>query len=208
MAWHILDAPTAQDPYAEFALDVLTGLSENPKQLSSKWFYDDAGSRLFRAIMGLEEYYPTRCEREILLTHGASIAARFAGQELDVVDLGAGDGAKTELLLRELTQAGVRLRYVPVDISPGAMTTLEGRMAQALPKLELRGVVGDYVSALLARARSQLDEVIGRPYRLLIMLDDHDGVAKIAKRIESAEQSRCVGRVQAGGRLIEHVEHA
>jgi L-histidine N-alpha-methyltransferase len=54
---------------------VLTGLSEHPKRLRSKYLYDDHGSELFREIMNLDGYYPTRCEREILQAHGGEIVA-------------------------------------------------------------------------------------------------------------------------------------
>lgn len=148
MTWHVLSRTTQSQEQAEFALEVLTGLSERPKRLSSRWFYDDEGSRLFQAIMALDEYYPTDCEREIFETHGDAIAATFAGQTLDVVDLGAGDGSKTALLLDALVRAGASIRYVPVDISEGAMATLHDAFQDRMPDLPIAGVVGDYVSAL------------------------------------------------------------
>ena len=54
--------------------DVRTGLTATPKTLPPKWFYDDRGSQLFDDITRLPEYYPTRCEREILDTHAGEIA--------------------------------------------------------------------------------------------------------------------------------------
>ncbi len=148
MSWQVLTSTTAESNRAEFALEVLTGLSERPKRLSSRWFYDDEGSRLFQAIMDLEEYYPTDLERQIFVTRGAEIAARFAGRSIDVVDLGAGDGSKTFILLEHLRDAGVDVRYVPIDISEGAMATLYERVEEALPGQAIQGVVGEYVSGL------------------------------------------------------------
>jgi L-histidine N-alpha-methyltransferase len=148
MSWHVLPTTTAESPRAEFALDVLTGLSERPKRLSSRWFYDDDGSRLFQQIMGLDEYYPTDLERWIFDNHGADIAAHFEGRTLDVVDLGAGDGSKTFGLIQHLRNAGVTVRYVPIDISEGAMASLYGIAAQRMPDLEVSGIVGDYVAGL------------------------------------------------------------
>ena len=54
--------------YLERALrdDVTRGLTADPKTLPPKWFYDAKGSDLFEDITRLPEYYPTRCEREIL----------------------------------------------------------------------------------------------------------------------------------------------
>src|SRR5262249_25017241 len=68
-------APVA--PFADessFAADVLAGLSARPKRLPPKYFYDEAGSRLFEQITELPEYYPTRCELSILRDRAADIA--------------------------------------------------------------------------------------------------------------------------------------
>ena len=45
--------------------EVSLGLKKRNKKLSSKWFYDFHGSKLFEKITKLEEYYPTRTERKI-----------------------------------------------------------------------------------------------------------------------------------------------
>ena len=49
-----------------FAADVVGGLTATPKRVPPKYFYDEAGSRLFDRITELPEYYPTRCEMRIL----------------------------------------------------------------------------------------------------------------------------------------------
>ena len=55
-----------------FAADVIAGLTAMPKRLPPKYFYDVAGSELFERITTLPEYYPTRCEVEILREHAAT----------------------------------------------------------------------------------------------------------------------------------------
>ncbi len=60
-----------------FAADVLRGLSNEPKSLSSKYFYDEEGSRLFQQIMNLPEYYLTRAEFEIFSTRTREIFEAF-----------------------------------------------------------------------------------------------------------------------------------
>ena len=70
-----------------FAEDVLRGLSSTPKSLSSKYFYDDEGSRLFQQIMKLPEYYLTECEREI-----------FTGQADDIFRCFANGGGSFQLI--------------------------------------------------------------------------------------------------------------
>jgi dimethylhistidine N-methyltransferase len=156
MPIHVLERQVAATAHGEFALDVLTGLSERPKRLSSKWFYDDEGSRLFQKIMATEAYYPTDSERWIFEQRGAEIARHFAGRDIDVVDLGAGDGAKTIVLLEHLRAAGVTVRYVPIDISEGAMRELVPRIEARFPGMDVTGVVGGYVSSL--RWLSQQDD--------------------------------------------------
>lgn len=147
----VLDAATAnslRDENRDFALDVLVGLSEAPKSLSSRYFYDDEGSRLFQQIMELYEYYPTSCEREILETHAAEILAPFEGKPFNLVDLGAGDGAKTVVLLDELKRSGADVRYVPIDISEGAMKSCTEAVAKKVPGIEVAGVVSEYASGI------------------------------------------------------------
>jgi len=133
------------DPTQEFAYDVLSGLSERPKRLPSRYFYDDEGSVLFQRIMELDSYYPTRCEREILTRYRPQILERLGDRPLNVIDLGAGDGAKTILLLEHLAQHKVDYRYVPIDISEGAMQEVVSAARAALPGIEVAGIVAEYI---------------------------------------------------------------
>src|SRR5262249_60527482 len=71
---------------ASLRADVLAGLTATPKALPPKWFYDERGSELFDKITRLDEYYPTRAEREILTTAAAEIAA--VSRAVTLVELG------------------------------------------------------------------------------------------------------------------------
>jgi dimethylhistidine N-methyltransferase len=142
------DVRPLKDDAAEFALEVLLGLSDRPKRLPSKYFYDDAGSRLFQRIMGLSEYYLTACETQILEARAAEIVSRFRGKRLNLVDLGAGDGKKTKILIAELEEQGVDAQYVPIDISEGAMKVLLEGMSEAQVSVPIRGLVGEYADGL------------------------------------------------------------
>ena len=137
-----------RDPRKDFELDVLVGLSEKPKRLDSRYFYDDEGSRLFQAIMNCKDYYPTNSEREILENHGRSIMATCGKGPINVIDLGAGDGAKTKVLLRALIEMGIDCRYVPIDISEAAIRGLLESMAAELPEIEVQGLVCEYTDGL------------------------------------------------------------
>ena len=143
-----LELEGLSDPSSEFAFDVLTGLAESPKRLSSRYFYDDRGSELFQQIMGLEEYYLTGCEEEILAEHGQAILAATGDGPLSLVDMGAGDGKKTMLLLDRLAASGRSCRYLPIDISEAAMAGLTGRVQDRYPNIAVEGVVSEYFSGL------------------------------------------------------------
>ncbi|MEE8468360.1 MAG: L-histidine N(alpha)-methyltransferase, partial [Planctomycetota bacterium] len=86
-----------EDHRDDLARAVLEGLSDAPRHLPCRFFYDEEGGRLFEEICGLEEYYPTRAEQEILVARSAELARRFLGSA--VVELGSGSSQKTEVLL-------------------------------------------------------------------------------------------------------------
>ena len=111
---------------ATFAEDVLAGLTSTPKSLSSKYFYDDEGSRLFMEIMKLPEYYLTRAELEIFTDQTAGIFEAFSrgATGFDLIELGAGDGTKTAVLIDYFLKQGFDFTYLPIDISQEALDTL------------------------------------------------------------------------------------
>jgi L-histidine N-alpha-methyltransferase len=129
-----------------FYRDVMQGLSSNPKFLQSKYFYDAEGDRLFREIMQLPEYYPTRCELEIFTKQTKELAAPVLNRlrEFDVLELGAGDAVKSTNLLRYLKEAGKSFTYFPVDISQNVIQLLEKEMPQRIRDLNVQGLRGDY----------------------------------------------------------------
>ena len=132
-----------------FARDVRAGLKqESCKQLPCKYIYDHAGSELFKEIMDLPEYYLTRCETEILHAHAGSIAERVGGRELNLVELGAGDGSKTKLLLNHLLCARKKFTYIPIDISESAIRQLAMELSRDLPELNTHGLVAEYSSGI------------------------------------------------------------
>ncbi|WP_119729114.1 L-histidine N(alpha)-methyltransferase [Thermomonospora amylolytica] len=133
---------TADDLDKALRRDVAAGLTATPKTLPPKWFYDEHGSALFEEITRLEEYYPTRREREILRARAAEIAAVTGAHTL--LELGAGSGEKTRLLLDALSAAGTLRAYVPVDVSGDFLTAAAGRIAADYPDLTVRSVVADY----------------------------------------------------------------
>jgi dimethylhistidine N-methyltransferase len=95
-----------------FAASVIEGLSQTPKRLEPKWFYDAEGSRLFDRICDLPEYYPTRAETAILTAEADAIAAEI-GPDATLWEPGAGSAVKARILLDALERPAA---YAPVDI--------------------------------------------------------------------------------------------
>lgn len=134
----------------EFARDIHNGFSQSPKQLSSKYFYDDRGSQLFAEIMNLEEYYLTDCEYEIFDTKAKEIIAAFLkdADGINLIELGAGNGLKTKLLLHQLSQQGANFEYSPIDISEEAMQSLKSHLRADYPNMKINPLTMDYFKAL------------------------------------------------------------
>lgn len=127
-------------PLADFRAETLAGLAGRPKSLPSKFFYDEAGSKLFERICNLPEYYLTRTELAILRQHARDIA-RCVGPNVEVIEYGSGSGIKTRLLLRALEDpAG----YWPIEISEAALRHSCSRLRQEFPSLHLRPVLADF----------------------------------------------------------------
>ena len=135
---------------SQFAEDVLKGLSSTPKALSSKYFYDDEGTRYFQQIMKLPEYYLTECEREIFTVQAAAIHRAFANGDngFDLMELGAGDGTKTAILVDHFLKNGADISYSPIDISQGALDELSAKFSARFPDLKMETRNGDYFQIL------------------------------------------------------------
>ena len=133
-----------------FAEDVLRGLSSTPKSLSSKYFYDDEGSRLFQEIMKLPEYYLTNCEHEIFSNQTEAIFRAFANGDraFDLIELGAGDGTKTAVLVHHFLKQQADISYSPIDISQKALDALSAKFSSQFPALKVEPRNGDYFSIL------------------------------------------------------------
>ncbi|GAA1685641.1 L-histidine N(alpha)-methyltransferase [Fodinicola feengrottensis] len=138
-----LDSHLPEDYLATaLAADVRAGLGATPKTLPPKWFYDERGSELFDQITELPEYYPTRTERELLRTHSGDVAVACPADTL--VELGSGSSEKTRLLLDALDKAGTLRRYVPVDVSPGALIPASEALLADYRELEVHGLIADF----------------------------------------------------------------
>lgn len=147
----------------EFAQDVLTGLSSNPKYISSKYFYDKVGSDLFVQIMHSDEYYVTDAELDIFQNKTSEIIDGLAldkDQEYEIIELGAGDGSKTIHLLSALLEREYSIEYIPIDISIDALKGLEKSLSTQLPDLSIKAQHGEYFSVLNQLKNNKLPKII------------------------------------------------
>jgi len=126
--------------------EILEGFSSNPKYIPSKYFYDDEGSRIFQKIMRMDEYYLTDCEYEIFENKKENILnkIRLDGEGIELIELGAGDGLKTSVLIEHFINQEVNFNYIPVDISEQAIESLVNKMKGKFPSIHLNEKIGDY----------------------------------------------------------------
>ena len=124
----------------DFLTAVLEGLSRPQKQIPAKFFYDEAGSRLFEQITELPEYYPTRTEIGLLQRHAAEIAAA-AGAGATLIEFGSGASRKIRTLLESLERPAA---YVPIDISREHLLASARILAEDYPAVPVFPVCADY----------------------------------------------------------------
>lgn len=135
-------------PAAElFASDLLAGFRQAPKRISCKYLYDSGGSALFEEICGLEEYYLTRAEQQILSSCAGEISD-LAGERCALVELGSGSSRKTRVLLDRLDIS----IYVPVDIARRQLCDSAAELARSYPLIEVLPVCADYTRPFALRS--------------------------------------------------------
>ena len=128
----------------------MMGLSRKPKAVSSRYFYDEQGDKIFQQIMNMPEYYLTRCEYEIFSQQRKEICEAFNAfdEAFNLIEFGAGDGYKTKLLLNYLLENDADFTYYPVDISNHILEELSESLKAELPGLKAKPLNLEYFSAL------------------------------------------------------------
>ena len=116
-----------------FLEEVSHGLSKKNKKISSKWFYDYRGSKLFEQITKLKEYYPTRTEIKILKDNKIEIAEKI-GKRAVLIEPGAGDIKKIAIFLSNLDKPK---KYIPLDISEDYIKKVSKTFKKKFPKITI-----------------------------------------------------------------------
>ena len=120
---------------------IIAGLSKTQKMLSPKYFYDDAGSKLFEEITELPEYYLTNTELEIMTRHIDEMTG-VIGEQASLIEFGSGSSMKTRMLLEHMHSLAV---YVPVDISEEHLHESQLSIQADFPEIEVLPVVADFM---------------------------------------------------------------
>lgn len=146
---------------ADLIDDARDGLLADRKSLPPKYFYDAKGSRLFEDICATPEYYPTRAEAALLEEKADEIIN--VAQPTHLVELGSGSAEKTPHLLSAIEKQAGHGVYVPVEISPTALTESAERLLEQFSWLSIAGVCADYEHglALLPKGSRRLFAFLG-----------------------------------------------
>ncbi len=126
--------------HERFRAEVLSGLSKAQKELPSKYFYNEQGSRLFERICSLDEYYIPRTETAIMEDCIEEIV-ELIGPNILLIEYGSGNSAKTRILLDRLPGL---VAYMPIDISQEQLLQATSELASDYKGLEVIPICADY----------------------------------------------------------------
>lgn len=120
--------------------EILDGLTDTPKRISPKYFYDERGSQLFDEITQLPEYYLTETEIGIMHDNIDEIA-ELVGPQASLIEFGSGSSLKTRILLDNLQSLAA---YVPVDISEEHLFESARQIQSEYSHIDVLPVVADF----------------------------------------------------------------
>ncbi len=125
--------------------EIINGLTSEQKYISSKFFYDKKGSKLFEDITQLPEYYPTRTEMKILNSIAPELMSSL--ENIDIIELGSGDCSKIKILLSSIPEERLEtINYIPVDVSQSTIYESAQSLMEIFPGLSINGLVADFMS--------------------------------------------------------------
>jgi len=118
--------------------EIIAGLLQEQPLISPKFFYDEIGSHLFEAITFLEEYYPTRTEKQIMLQYDEAIALAIGKCDV-LLDLGAGNCEKGSALFHSLAPK----EYRALDISKDFLEQAISGLQKEFPQIQMQAQTCD-----------------------------------------------------------------
>jgi L-histidine N-alpha-methyltransferase len=168
----------------QFLKEVLHDLSQQPKRLNPKYFYDEAGDKLFQQIMNCKAYYPTNCELEIFKEQTATLVEVLKNgfNDFDLIEMGAGDATKSIYLLERLVDQKVTFTYMPIDISSTMVDHLENTLADKIKGLKVKGLNGEYFEML------KYAQQISKKKKVILFLGGNIGNFEVPEALEFCRQ--------------------
>jgi dimethylhistidine N-methyltransferase len=99
--------------------------------------------------MNLSEYYLTDAENEILNTYKDELLDLCCGDRpFKLIDLGVGDGTKTEILIRSFYRKKLDFEFIPVDISDNTLNIVSEKIEKGYPDIKMQPLNMEYDQAL------------------------------------------------------------
>jgi dimethylhistidine N-methyltransferase len=89
----------------------------------------------------------TKTELSILEENATHITSFFKNKEVDVIELGVGDGHKTKVLIQNFIDQGIKVNFYPIDISKKAINLLQDFIQEG-DSLQITAVVAKYFQGL------------------------------------------------------------
>ncbi len=123
--------------------DTRRGLMDEPKWLSSLYFYDHLGSQLFEQITETPEYYPTRTEESILREHIDEILEQ-AGDDLTLAEMGSGSSRKSRVAIEALVRRQGESVYLPIDVSAEFLREVAVDLEASFPGIRVKPIAAEY----------------------------------------------------------------
>jgi len=141
---HLVSRTTQKEiAQEELRKELLDGLIAEQMYISSKFFYNKTGSKLFEWITQLPEYYPTRTEKLIIKAFGQELFGHLS--HIDLVELGSGDCSKISLVLNSIhTKQLSTIIYRPIDFSSSSINASKRELNNTFPTLQIEGEVADF----------------------------------------------------------------
>lgn len=159
--------------------EIYRGLASVQKTIHPKFLYDKRGSEIFEEICLTHDYYPTRCEKEILEFHSAEMA-ELIGERAVIIEPGSGAAEKVRYLLGKLKNP---CGYVPIEISREILNRASFEIKNLFPHLEVVEVCADFTSDFkFSHALQGEKEVIFFPGSTIGNLEPSDAV-KFLRRL-------------------------
>ena len=161
---HAIATPGSRN---RFAVDVRDFLTQRPRQLPSRYLYDELGSALFEAICRLPWYPLTRAELRLLEAHAREILNVGV---TTAIELGSGSGAKLSALIAAAGSGRGRLDVHLVDVSESALAQARGAL-ESFENVRILTHETTYEIGLL-------ESVLARPFpgrRLVLFLGSNIG---------------------------------